>query len=120
MSVLELQPTVNAVRGLPLVSGNQGVSDDRALVAKAKLGHHDAFEELYNRHQRKAYCTALRILRNQQDAEDAVQRGFQRALVNLRTVPRGLHFLDLAHPDRYQRSLDAAARAPQARPALWK
>ncbi len=83
MSVFELQPAVNAVRGLPLVSGNQGVSDDRTLVAKAKLGHHDAFEELYNRHQRKAYCTALRILRNQQDAEDAVQRAFQRALVNL-------------------------------------
>jgi RNA polymerase sigma-70 factor (ECF subfamily) len=32
---------------------------------------------------RKAYRTALRILRNQQDAEDAVQRAFQRALVNL-------------------------------------
>lgn len=83
MSVLELQPVVNAVRGLPLVDGNQGICDEHSLVAKAKSGHGDAFGELYNRHQRKAYCTALRILRNQQDAEDAVQRAFQRALVNL-------------------------------------
>ena len=83
MSVSELQPIVNAVRGLPLVPGNQGRSDEHSLVAKAKLGHDDAFGELYNRHQRKVYRTAVRILRNQQDAEDAVQRAFQRALVNL-------------------------------------
>jgi RNA polymerase sigma-70 factor, ECF subfamily len=59
------------------------MSDERSLIAKAKSGHDDAFGELYKRHQRRAYCTALRILRNQQDAEDAVQRAFQRALVNL-------------------------------------
>ena len=79
----EFQPTVNAVSELPLALRNQGVSDEHALVAKAKSGHHDAFGELYKRHQRKAYRTAHRILRNQQDAEDAVQRAFQRALVNL-------------------------------------
>jgi len=83
MSALELQPIMNAIGGLPLASGNQGVSDEHALVAKARLGHDDAFGELYRRHQRSAYCAAFRILRNQQDAEDAVQRAFQRALVNL-------------------------------------
>jgi RNA polymerase sigma-70 factor, ECF subfamily len=83
MSVLELQPIMNAARRLPSVSGNPGIKDEQLLVAKAKLGHVDAFGELYSRHQRKAYSTALRIVRNQQDAEDAVQRAFQRALVNL-------------------------------------
>jgi RNA polymerase sigma factor (sigma-70 family) len=83
MSVMQFQPIVNAIRGLPLASGNQGVSDEQALVAKAKLGHDDAFGELYKRHQRKAHRTAFRILRNQQDAEDAVQRAFQRVVVNL-------------------------------------
>jgi len=43
----------------------------------------DAFGELYTRHQLGTYRMALRILRNQQDAEDAVQRAFQQALVNL-------------------------------------
>jgi RNA polymerase sigma-70 factor (ECF subfamily) len=83
MSALNVQPVINAVSGLPLASGYQEVSDEDALIAKAKSGHGDAFGELYSRHHRKAYRTAYRILRNQQDAEDAVQRAFQRALVNL-------------------------------------
>ena len=83
MSVLELQPVANAVRGLRLVSGNRGMSDEHLLVARAKLGHDDAFGELYQRYQGRAYCAAFRILRNQQDAEDAVQSAFQQALVNL-------------------------------------
>jgi RNA polymerase sigma-70 factor, ECF subfamily len=83
MFVFKLQPTVNAPRSLPLAANIQGIGDEHSLVVKAKSGHGDAFGELYNRYQRKAYCTALRILRNQQDAEDAAQRAFQRALVNL-------------------------------------
>ena len=79
----EFESRANAVSELPWASGNQGGSDEPALVARAKSGHDDAFGELYNRHQRRAYRTAFRILRNQQDAEDAVQRAFQRALVNL-------------------------------------
>ena len=79
----EIQPRINAIRGLPSAAGKQDAGDEHALVSKAKSGHGDAFGELYNRHQRKAYRTAHRILRNQQDAEDAVQRAFQRALVNL-------------------------------------
>jgi RNA polymerase sigma factor (sigma-70 family) len=79
----ELQPGTNAARGLSLAAGNQGIRDEHSLVARAKSGHDDAFAELYKRHQRKAYCTAFRILRNQQDAEDAVQRAFQRVLVDL-------------------------------------
>ena len=73
MCVLEVQPAVR----------NEDSCDERWLVAKAKSGHQDGFGELYKRHQRKAYRTAFRILRNHQDAEDAVQRAFQRALVNL-------------------------------------
>lgn len=73
MRVLEVQPAV----------GNEDSCDERWLVAKAKSGHEDAFGELYKRHRLQAHRTALRILRNQQDAEDAVQSAFQRALVNL-------------------------------------
>src|SRR3984957_486999 len=80
---LEVQPSGNVIRGLPGTAANEDAPDERSLVAKAKSGHDDAFGELYNRHHLRAYRTALRILRNQQDAEDAVQRAFQRALVNL-------------------------------------
>jgi RNA polymerase sigma-70 factor (ECF subfamily) len=83
MFAFEIQPEVNPVRDLPVAAGTQGICDESSLVAKAKSGRGDAFGELYRRHRHKAQSTALRILRNQQDAEDAVQRAFQRALVNL-------------------------------------
>jgi RNA polymerase sigma factor (sigma-70 family) len=58
-------------------------SDERLLVAQAKSGRSNAFGELYQRHRPRIYRTALRILRNQEDAEDAAQRSFQRAFTNL-------------------------------------
>jgi RNA polymerase sigma-70 factor (ECF subfamily) len=58
-------------------------TDERLLVAQAKAGRTSAFGELYERHRLKIYRTALRILRNQEDAEDSAQRSFQRAFTNL-------------------------------------
>jgi len=82
MLATELQSAANnRLNGL---QGRQDLRDERWLVARAKSGQEDAFAELYRRHHLQAYRTALRILRNQQDAEDAVQRAFQQALVNLR------------------------------------
>jgi RNA polymerase sigma-70 factor, ECF subfamily len=83
MPGVEIQPVVNTLDRLPSPAGNPDVRDERWLVAKAKLGHEDALGELFERHQFKSYRMALRILRNQQDAEDAMQRAFQRVLVNL-------------------------------------
>lgn len=57
--------------------------DDRLLVAEAKSGCSSAFGELYERHRLRTYHAAFRILRSRQDAEDAVQRCFQRALTSL-------------------------------------
>ncbi len=83
MHAIEVQPVDNALDGLPGAAESQCVRDGHWLVARAKSGHEDALGELYERHQFKTYHMALRILRNQQDAEDAMQRAFQRALVNL-------------------------------------
>src|SRR5215813_13492108 len=58
--------------------------NERLLVREAKAGRSSAFEELYAHHRAGIYRRALRILRNQQDAEDAVQRSFQNAFSNLR------------------------------------
>ena len=59
------------------------LADERLLVAQAKSGRSSSFGELYERHRLRVYHTAFRILRNRQDAEDAVQRSFQRAFTNL-------------------------------------
>jgi len=58
-------------------------TDERLLVAQAKSGHTGAFGELYERYRLRLYRSAFCILRNQQDAEDAVQRTFQRAFTRL-------------------------------------
>jgi RNA polymerase sigma factor (sigma-70 family) len=49
---------------------------DEALVALAARAEESALAELYNRHGRIAYGLALRVLRDQTLAEDAVQDAF--------------------------------------------
>ena len=52
--------------------------DDATLVAAAKSGSNDAFEALVRRHQARILSSAWRFTRNREDAEDIVQRSFQR------------------------------------------
>jgi RNA polymerase sigma-70 factor (ECF subfamily) len=56
---------------------------DEELVRRAKAGDLDAFESLTNRHERRVYSLALRMLRQEQDAEDVTQQTFLSALENL-------------------------------------
>lgn len=58
-------------------------SEDQELVARAKSSDAVAFGELYKRHRPRVYSSALQMLRHSQDAEDVVQRAFQRAFTNL-------------------------------------
>jgi len=76
---------------IPLVAKVEGqarceareVSDERGLVAQAKSGCTSAFGQLYERHRLMVYQTILRMVRQREDAEDAVQRCFQQAFTNL-------------------------------------
>jgi RNA polymerase sigma-70 factor, ECF subfamily len=56
---------------------------DAELVALAQTGDLDAFEALTNRHERRVYSLALRMLRQEQDAEDVTQQTFLSALENV-------------------------------------
>jgi RNA polymerase sigma factor (sigma-70 family) len=53
------------------------------LVRRAKAGDLDAFEALTTRYERRVYSLALRMLRQEQDAEDVTQQTFLSALENL-------------------------------------
>jgi RNA polymerase sigma-70 factor, ECF subfamily len=57
--------------------------NDSELLRRAKSGDLDAFETLATRYERQVYSLALRILRQQQDAEDITQQTFLSALENL-------------------------------------
>jgi RNA polymerase sigma-70 factor, ECF subfamily len=56
---------------------------DTELVERAKAGELDAFEALTNRYEQRVYSLALRMLRQEQDAEDVTQQTFLSALENL-------------------------------------
>jgi RNA polymerase sigma-70 factor (ECF subfamily) len=53
---------------------------DSELVKKAQKGDNPAFEELVKRYEHKVYNIAYRILGNEEDAKDALQDTFLRAL----------------------------------------
>jgi RNA polymerase sigma-70 factor (ECF subfamily) len=83
---------MNVQKAIPLTELQEGTrsnvakaasTDEGLLVAQAKSGRSGAFGKLYELHRVRIYHTVFRILRNRQDAEDAVQRSFQRAFTNL-------------------------------------
>jgi RNA polymerase sigma-70 factor, ECF subfamily len=57
---------------------DERLADQAALVRLAR-GDQSALAELYDRHARPIYSLALRILREQADAEDVVQEVFAQA-----------------------------------------
>ena len=82
---------MNVQKAIPLTELQEGTrsnvakaasTDEGLLVAQAKSGRSSAFGKLYELHRVRIYHTVFRILRNRQDAEDAVQRSFQRAFTN--------------------------------------
>jgi RNA polymerase sigma-70 factor (ECF subfamily) len=52
---------------------------DRAVIDRIAHGDEDGLAELYDRHGRLVYSMALRIVRDQSDAEDVVQDVFSQA-----------------------------------------
>ena len=57
--------------------------NETALVAAARRGDQPAFEKLVRSNQAKVYSLALRMLGNQQDAEDVLQETFLSFYKNL-------------------------------------
>jgi RNA polymerase sigma-70 factor, ECF subfamily len=62
-----------------------GAASDDVLARRAAGGEREAFEELVRRHRTRVYALALRICRNADDAEDALQETFIAAY---RALPR--------------------------------
>jgi RNA polymerase sigma-70 factor (ECF subfamily) len=58
---------------------------DQVLVEKIKGGDYQAFESLVNRYESKVYRLSIRMLRNPQDAEDALQEIFLQVYRGLKS-----------------------------------
>jgi RNA polymerase sigma factor (sigma-70 family) len=72
--------TVAPVAGLARRSGG---ADDSALARRAAAGDGDAFAELYERHESRAFNLCYRILGSRDDAADATQEAFVGVLRRL-------------------------------------
>jgi RNA polymerase sigma-70 factor, ECF subfamily len=83
MRIQEAAPLAESREILHFTAAKSAPTDERLLVSQAKSGCPHSFGELYQRHRPRTYRTVLRILGNHQDAEDAVQRTFQRAFTHL-------------------------------------
>jgi RNA polymerase sigma factor (sigma-70 family) len=72
----------------PVNTGEITIVDGQArsearLVSAAKKGHRAAFEKLCERHVKRIFHATLRVTRNHEDAEDALQDSLLSAFVHL-------------------------------------
>ena len=66
--------------------------DEDVLILRAKNGDHCAYAELCERHSRRVFMTALRMMKNREDAEDVVQDSLMKAFVHLTAFRGGAAF----------------------------
>jgi RNA polymerase sigma-70 factor (ECF subfamily) len=65
---------------------------DGALVAAAKHGDTQAFEELVLRYRQRVLAVAQRITKNREDAEDVAQESFHKAFLHLQAFQERARF----------------------------
>ena len=56
---------------------------DEDLVRRCRSGEEDAFSQLYRRYRKPVLCTAYRIIRNAEDAQEATQEIFLKVYRSL-------------------------------------
>jgi RNA polymerase sigma-70 factor (ECF subfamily) len=65
---------------------------EAAAIDAVRAGDAAAFDDLVERHMRRAFAVAYRVLGHRQDAEDVVQESFLGALQKIDTFERGRRF----------------------------
>jgi RNA polymerase sigma-70 factor (ECF subfamily) len=75
---MKIQLTTNL-----LETAHSDTAADVDLVSAAQSGDHVAFAELWRRYSKKMFNMIMRITRNHEDAEDALQDSFMRAYTHL-------------------------------------
>ena len=101
---------------LSRVGGAEALSDAEA-VARARGGDHEAFRVLVERYQERAFRLALRVLRDEEQARDAVQDAFLKVYGALDKFEGRSGFYTWLYRVVFNRCLDLQRRE-RARPVL--
>ena len=105
----------------PADAGRAGRRDFE-IAQRIEAGDEDELQRLMRRYNQRLYRTARSILRDDAEAEDAVQESYLLAYHAIGRVPGWCKAVDLAGANRSERGHRASARAPPARrthPAEW-
>ena len=83
---------------------------DEVLAQRAKNGSKEAFEALVRAHQGRTYGLALQLLRDPEDAADAVQEAFARCYASLDRYDPSMSFGAWLYRITYNHCLDVLRR----------
>lgn len=92
---------------------------DLDAVARARAGDHEAFRVLVERHQARAVRVAARILRDEEQARDAVQEAFLKAYASLDKFEGRSRFYTWLYRLVVNVCLDMRRRDPSGRRVEW-
>jgi RNA polymerase sigma-70 factor (ECF subfamily) len=110
-------PAVNKRLEVASISGHDAATEvgDRELVERARAGDGEAFRALYDRYRRRAYALALGMLKDEDDALDAVQEGFIKAHRYLHNFEGSSSFYTWLYRIVYNLCVDSLRRRTRAR-----
>ncbi len=93
---------------------------DAEVIAQVRAGDRDAFRLLVERYQGRAYRLALRILRDDDAARDAVQEAFVKAYTNLAKFEQRSAFFTWLYRLVKNQCLDMLRRDRSGRTVEWE
>lgn len=89
--------------------------DETALLAKAKAGSVQAFEQLLEVYERRIYNIALRTMRNREDAQDMAQEAIVKIYRNLNSFQGACSFSSWIYRITVNTCLDEIRRRERRR-----
>lgn len=92
---------------------------DHEVVLRARDGDHGAFRVLVKRHESRVYALAMRILRDPEWAQDAVQESFLKAYRSLRKFEGRAAFGTWMYRLTYNQCLDMRRADKSGRYTEW-
>src|SRR6201992_3880853 len=84
--------TGDALKSPPIESVEPVPVEEGELVAKARKGDLDAYDQLVQRYQERIYATVYHMTSNHEDANDLAQEAFIKAFSALKSFKGGSSF----------------------------